>query len=45
MSEASSGDTVKVHYTGRLSDGTVLDANHPLAGKELAFEISLVDIF
>jgi peptidylprolyl isomerase len=27
MSHAKTGDTVKVHYTGRLKDGTVIDTS------------------
>jgi len=38
------GGTIRVHIT-EVSDTTVtLDGNHPLAGKDLTFEIELVSI-
>jgi len=38
MSKAKSGDTVKVHYTGKLDDGTIFDSSE---GKEpLEFTIN-----
>ncbi len=37
MSKAKAGDQVKVHYTGRLSDGTVFDSSEGRA--PLEFEV------
>lgn len=37
MGQAKSGDTVKVHYTGKLGDGTVFDTS--LEGDPLEFTI------
>ncbi|MGM0668446.1 MAG: FKBP-type peptidyl-prolyl cis-trans isomerase, partial [Gemmatimonadota bacterium] len=37
MSQAKSGDTVHVHYTGKLDDGTVFDSSE---GRDpLSFEL------
>lgn len=38
------GKTINVLMTGVTDDKVTLDANHPLAGKKLTFEIELVDI-
>lgn len=37
MSEAKRGDNVKVHYTGKLADGTVFDSSD--GGEPLAFAV------
>lgn len=37
MSKASDGDTVRVHYTGRLTDGTIFDSS--MEGEPLEFTI------
>jgi peptidylprolyl isomerase len=37
MAQAKFGDTVKVHYTGKLDDGTVFDSS--LSGDPLEFTI------
>lgn len=38
------GDAFEVHVADVGDDRVVLDANHPLAGQELTFEIELVEI-
>jgi peptidylprolyl isomerase len=37
MSKAKQGDAVKVHYTGKLEDGTVFDSSQNR--EPLAFEL------
>jgi peptidylprolyl isomerase len=37
-------DELRVVVTGLTEKGVTLDANHPLAGKQLKFEIKLVEI-
>lgn len=38
------GDTIVVTVTEATPDSVTLDANHPLAGQDLTFEIELVEI-
>jgi peptidylprolyl isomerase len=38
------GQEVLVTVVGRTEKGFMMDANHPLAGKELTFELELVEI-
>jgi peptidylprolyl isomerase len=38
------GKEVLVTVVGRTEKGFMMDANHPLAGKELTFELELVEI-
>ncbi|MGH7575281.1 MAG: FKBP-type peptidyl-prolyl cis-trans isomerase [Longimicrobiales bacterium] len=38
------GQDFEVTVTGVSDDGVVLDANHPLAGKDLRFDLELVEI-
>lgn len=40
----SEGGVMEVVITAVKEDGITLDANHPLAGKDLTFEIELVEI-
>lgn len=42
--EQPDGRTVPVRVVGVADDEVTLDANHPLAGEELTFEIELVEI-
>lgn len=42
--QTDAGQTVVVTVTDARDDGITLDANHPLAGKDLSFEIELVEI-
>jgi peptidylprolyl isomerase len=37
MTQAKSGDTVKVHYTGRLDDGTIFDSS--AGGDPIEFQL------
>lgn len=38
------GKTVLVTVVARTENGFMMDSNHPLAGKELSFELELVEI-
>ena len=38
------GKTVVVTVVGKTTKGFIMDANHPLAGKELTFDLELVEI-
>lgn len=40
----SDGQTFVVTVTGASSDEVTVDANHPLAGRDLTFDIELVDL-
>src|SRR5690554_6421106 len=42
--QQTNGQTMPVVVADVTDDKIVLDANHPLAGKDLTFEISLVEI-
>ena len=42
MAEAKNGDTVRIHYTGRLADGTVFDSSEGRAPLEFTIGESQV---
>jgi peptidylprolyl isomerase len=42
--ERDSGEKVRVTVTGLTDQDVTLDANHPLAGQDLTFDIKLVDV-
>jgi peptidylprolyl isomerase len=40
----SDGQVIPVHVTKLDEDSVTIDANHPLAGKDLTFEVDLLEI-
>lgn len=44
MMSDGSGQNFQVTVTEIKDDGVVLDANHPLAGKDLVFDLELIEI-
>ena len=44
MVEQQGGSTLRVRVTEVNDEGITIDANHPLAGEDLTFEIELVEI-
>jgi peptidylprolyl isomerase len=42
--QLQNGSTVPVRVTGATDSRVELDANHPLAGKDLVFDIELVEV-
>ena len=43
MSQAEMGQTVRVHYTGKLTDGNEFDSSHP-RGEPLEFTLGLKQV-
>lgn len=44
MQQQGSGQAIPVQITEVNDESVILDANHPLAGKDLTFDIELVEI-
>jgi FKBP-type peptidyl-prolyl cis-trans isomerase 2 len=44
MVEQQGGNQIRVRVTEVTDEGITIDANHPLAGEDLTFDIELVEI-